>query len=226
MPIIVPDHLRQLFHEFLHEIRNPMSALLTASSLLSEPNLLEDSDFADLVKVIGEETRHINVVVSEFDRYLHVPSPVIEKFDLARLMRTAIQDLQAREILDKNVRVRDEFPGELMVTGDSSQIEEAMRALLMNAAQALKENDHSPLLAICPEESTSSVVFLIRDSGKGFTEESARRAMDPFYSTRPGATGLGLPLATALIENNGGTLEIVPSAKTGEGACLRVTLNK
>jgi nitrogen fixation/metabolism regulation signal transduction histidine kinase len=187
---------------------------------------LDEGDFKDLVKVIGEETRHLNVVINEFDRYLHISSPITEKFDLARLLRTAIEDLQSREILDKKIGVRDEFPGELMVTGDSSQIEEAMRALLMNAAQALKDNDHSPLLAICPEESTSQVVFLIRDSGNGFTAESARRAMDPFYSTRPGATGLGLPLALALIENNGGTLEIMPPANIGEGACMRVTLNK
>jgi nitrogen fixation/metabolism regulation signal transduction histidine kinase len=227
MPPIVPDHLRQLFHGFLHEIRNPMSAVLTASSLLAEPDLLEESDFSDLVKVVEKETRHINIVVNQFDRYLHIPHAVIEKFDLARLLRTAIRDLRATKVLDSKVRLMDDLPDVLMVTGDSSQIGEAMQALLMNASQALQGNGHSPLLlAICPEESTSHVVFLIRDSGAGFTAESARRALEPFYSTRPESTGLGLPMALALIENSGGKLEIVSSEKEGEGACLRVTLNK
>jgi nitrogen fixation/metabolism regulation signal transduction histidine kinase len=204
-----------------------MSAVLTAASLLAEPDLLEESDFADLLRVVEKETRHMNVVVNQFDRYLHVPPAAKEKFDLARLLRTAINDLRANNILNSKVRLVDELPDELMVTGDSSQIGEAMQAILMNASQALQGNSRSPLLlAICPEESTSHVVFLIRDSGEGFTAESARRALEPFYSTRSGSIGLGLPMALALIENNGGKLEIVPSEKEGEGACLRVTLNK
>ena len=73
MPSILPDHLRPLFHGFLHEIRNPMSTILTASTLLAEPDLLEENDFANLVKVVEEETRRLNSVINEFDRYLHEP---------------------------------------------------------------------------------------------------------------------------------------------------------
>ena len=204
-----------------------MSTVLTASSLLTEPDLLEASDFADLLNVVETEIRRMNVVVNEFDRYLHVPSPSEETFDLAVTIRTAIADLRANNELDKKVRLMDDLPDELMVKGDSAQIGEAMHAILRNASQALQGNDHDPLLlAICPEESASHVVFLIRDSGEGFTAESAQRALEPFYSSRSGSTGLGLPMAQALIENSGGKLEIVPSEKEGQGACLRVTLNK
>lgn len=227
MPSILPDHLRPLFHGFLHEIRNPMSTILTASTLLAEPDLLEENDFANLVKVVEEETRRLNSVINEFDRYLHVPSPSTERFDLAPLLRTAIGEMRTNNILDKRVQLIDELPEKLLVSGDSSQIGEAMQAVLMNASQALQGNDNDPLiLAICPEESTSHVVFIIRDSGEGFTAESAQRALEPFYSSRPGLTGLGLPMALALIENNGGKLEIVRSEKEGQGACVRVTLNK
>lgn len=227
MPSILPDHLRPLFHGFLHEIRNPMSTILTASMLLAEPDLLEESDFADLVKVVDEETRRMNVVVNQFDRYLHVPPPTKEKFDVAALLRTAIAELRPKNVLDSNVRLVDELPAELMVTGDSSQIGEAMQAILMNASQALQGGDHDLLtLALCPDKSTSHIIFLIRDSGKGFTAESAERALEPFYSLRPGSTGLGLSMALALIENSGGKLEIVASKKEDEGACLRITLNK
>jgi len=227
MPPLLPDHLYPLFHGFLHEIRNPMSAVLTASTLLAEPKLLEDGDFADLLKVVVEETRRINRVVNEFDRYLRVPPPDKEKFDLAALVRKVIDGLRDKKILDKKVRLVDELPAKLMVTGDSSQIGEALQALLINASQALQSDSKSPLiLALCPEKSTSHIVFLIRDTGEGFTVESAKRAFEPFYSSRSEATGLGLPMALALIENNSGKLEIVPSEKEGEGACLRVTLNK
>lgn len=227
MPPILPEHLRPLFHGFLHEIRNPMSTVLTASTLLAEPDLLEESDFAELLKVVDEETRRMNRVVNEFDRYLHVLPPNKEKFDLAALVRKAIDDLRVKKILDKKVRLVDELPATLMVTGDSSQIGEAIQALLMNASQALQCGSNLPLiLALCPEKSTSHIVFLVRDSGEGFTAESTRRAFEPFYSSRSESTGLGLSMALALIENNGGSLEIVPSEKTVEGACLRVTLNK
>lgn len=226
MPIL-SDHLNSMFHGFLHEIRNPMSAILTASALLAAPELLDKSDFTDLVKVMDNETRHMDRVIKEFDRYIHIKPPVKERFDLALLIRAEIDELRATKILDKNVQLVDELPPKMMVKGDSEQIGEAMQAVLSNALQALQGSVHSPLiLALCPEESTSHVVFLIRDSGEGFTDESTRRAFEPFYSSRSGATGLGLPMALALLQNNGGNLEIVLSKKDVPGACLRVTLEK
>lgn len=227
MPSILPDHLHPLFHGFMHEIRNPMSAIMTASTLLAEPDLLEETDFMDLIKVIEEETRHMNVIVNEFDRYIQLPPPNSELFDLAEVIRHAIRDMRAEKILDKRVKLVDDLPNKLIVKADRTQINEAMRAILRNASQALQGNNHDPvILAICPEKSTSRVVFVIRDSGEGFTAESAKRALEPFYSTRSGLTGLGLPMAQALIENNGGKLEIMPSEGQDDGACLRVTLDK
>lgn len=227
MPPLLPDHLRPAFHGFLHEIRNPISAILTASSLLAVPELLEENDFADLLKVVDDETRRMDMVVKAFGRYLQLPPPSMEKFDLTTLVRTEIKELRANKILSRNVKLVDDLPAKLIVTGDSSQIGEAMQAVLLNASQALQGEGNSPLiLALCPEESTSHVIFLIRDSGDGFSEESMRRAFEPFYSSRSGATGLGLSMALALLQNNEGNLEIVPSKKDGPGACLRVTLNK
>lgn len=227
MPPILPDYLQPMFHGFLHEIRNTMSTVLTASTLLAEPELLEEGDFVDLLKVVNEETRRMNRVVCEFDRYLHVPPADKEKFDVATMLRTMIDELRAKKLIDKNTRVIDELPTKLMVTGDRSQIGEALQAVLANASQALQDNARSPhTLAFCPEESTSHTVFLICDSGEGFTEESMRRAFEPFYSSVSEATGLGLPMALALMQNNGGNLEIVLSKKADPGACLRVTLKK
>lgn len=227
MSPLLPDHLRPAFHGFLHEIRNPMSAILTASTLLAEPELLEEDDVADLVKVVDDETRRMDRVIKAFDRYLHMPPASNEEFDLAALIRTEIEELRAKKVFDKKVRLVDDLPAKLMVTGDVSQIGQAMRAILLNASEALQGNAHSALtLALCPKESTSHIVFLIRDSGGGFSEESARRAFEPFYSSRSGATGLGLPMALALLQNNEGNLKIVLSKEDGPGACLCVTLNK
>ena len=226
MPSTLPDHLLPLFNGFLHEIRNPMSAILTATTLLKEPDLLEKEDFASIVKVVDEETRRMNRVLNEFDRYLHVPPPSKEKFDVALMIRSIIDDLRSSEMLDKNVRLIDELPQQTMVCADSAQIHEALTAILKNAAQALRGGTQLPLtLALCPEESTSQIVFLIRDNGEGFTAETASRAFEPFYSSRPGAVGLGLALARSLLRNNEGNLEIVFPHTEEAGACLRVRLN-
>jgi nitrogen fixation/metabolism regulation signal transduction histidine kinase len=224
MPSLFPKDLQPLFNGFLHEIRNPMSALLTSCALLSEPDLLEKEDFASLVKVVDEETRRMNRVVNEFDRYLHVPPPSKEAVDVAAMVRTIIDELRGGNAVNKKVRLADELPEQWMTFADSAQIGEALTAVLTNAFQALQGGVQVPAaLALCPEESTSPLVFLVRDNGEGFTAESAARAFEPFYSSRSGATGLGLPLARTLLQNNGGDLEIVPS-KEGAGATLRVTL--
>jgi nitrogen fixation/metabolism regulation signal transduction histidine kinase len=228
MPSSLPDHLQPLFRGFVHEIRNPMSAVLTAAALLRDPASLAESDIADLLKVVEEETRHMNRVVNEFDRYLHVPPPVKERFDVAAVTRRAINDLRDKKVLSGNVKLVDELPPTLMASGDSAQISDAVAAILINAAEALQGSVQTPpLLALCPEQNSSQTAFLIRDNGEGFSAESEARAFEPFYSSRSGAaTGMGLPLALALLHNNGGDLRIMPSEKKGQGACLRLSLPK
>lgn len=76
----LPDHLRLLLHGFIHEIRNPMSAILTATALLRDPALLEEGEASAMLEVVDSETRRMNRIVIDFEHYLHLPPPSPEHF--------------------------------------------------------------------------------------------------------------------------------------------------
>ncbi len=66
------------------------------------------------------------------------------------------------------------------------------------------------------------VELTFRDNGMGIPEEDLERVFDPFYSTRTGGTGLGLPISKTIIEQNGGRIRI--SSRSGQGTEVIVTL--
>jgi len=220
----LPDDIRSMFRGFLHEVRNPMSAVLTATALLRDPALLPEEEIANLLEMIDGETRHMNRIFNEFDHYLHLQPPALEPLDLTATVRNVVAELQSENLLHNNITVIDELPNAHLIAGDSVQLSEAVRAILLNAVQALEGSAQTPLqIQFSLEESPTEFALLVRDNGEGFQGESLQRAFEPFYSTRPGACGLGLPLAQNIARRHQGDLQIVHPS-TQPGACLRMTL--
>jgi len=94
---------------------------------------------------------------------------------------------------------------------------------MLNALQANPEN---PVVAVDLQESQGGVPVLnveVRDSGKGFTPETARRAPEPFFSTRNVGLGIGLTVSRRIIESHHGSIEIPTSVEGGTGV-VRVSL--
>jgi|GEM_PF-5668119 len=223
MSDLLPDDVRLMFRGFLHEIRNPMSAVLTATALLRDPSALPDDEVTNLLEMVDGETRHINRIINEFDHYLHLQQPVMEPFDLAAAVRNVLAELRREQLLDGKIEVIDELPRAQQAHGDGVQISEALRAILLNALQALEGSAQTPLqIQLSLQTHPGQIALLVQDNGEGFHGECLQRAFEPFYSTRPGACGLGLPLAQAIAHQHQGSLEIIPPSSQ-PGACLRMT---
>lgn len=225
MPEPLSDQFRSLLHGFIHEVRNPMSAILTATALLRDPESLEEGEAPALLEVVDSESRRMNRVIVEFEHYLQLPPPSPEHFDLAARVARVLDDLHHQNILEGAVRIHNELPPGQQAFGDGEQIGEVLAEIFRNAAQAMQSSDRgTPVLEIRMVENSPKVILLICDNGEGFSRESAERAFEPFYSTRSGAFGLGLSLALAIMQNNGGNLEIMPPVSNQPGACLRLTI--
>lgn len=202
-----------------------MSAILTATALLRDPASLEEGEAPVLLEVVDSESRRMNRVIVAFEHYLHLPPPSPEHFDLAARVARVLDDLRDQKVLEGEVRIQNELPPGQQAFGDAGQIGEALGEIFHNAAQAMQGSGGvAPALEICLVENSPKMVLLIRDNGEGFSRESAERAFEAFYSTRSGASGLGLPLALAIMQNNGGDLEIMPPVSDQQGACLRFTM--
>lgn len=110
---------------------------------------------------------------------------------------------------------------------DPGQIVQALHAILLNARQAMPEGGIVEVRAsnaVVPDhpESESRVRISIRDYGSGIPLDVMPRIFDPYFSTKPGASGLGLATAYAIISKHGGTLSV--ESKPGAGSEFTIDL--
>jgi C4-dicarboxylate-specific signal transduction histidine kinase len=113
---------------------------------------------------------------------------------------------------------------------DPVMLEQIVHNLLINAMQALEgAATPSPTISVQlqPAPDTAHALLLVRDNGPGFAPDHLARAFEPFFSTRPGGLGLGLPLCETLAQALGGSLQArnLDAQRNGQsGAELALTL--
>ena len=205
------ENFDTLANGMAHAIRNPLSSILTASTLVAEdPNISEETQM--LLEVIVRESRHLNRIFSDFLEYVRPvvlnPTPL----DLAEMARRTATQLQRDGLLQD---VEYQIDGPLEIYADEDSIAGALRQLMLNAAEAMTDAGgvepdsigSSGKLRVSGHAG-ESVNLLIEDSGSGLTERQLARGFEPFFSDTADGTGLGLPLAHAAVAAAGGTLTL------------------
>jgi two-component system sensor histidine kinase HydH len=211
--------LGQLAAAVAHEVRNPLAVVRSAAQGLGET----------LAPADKESHRAASFIVCEVDR---LSSVVTSLLALARPLRletrpTAVADVVARaltlagaEISSKRLRLaRDEAPGLPVVRADADLVCQVLVGLLSNAVEATPTGGEVTVRA---RASNGTVELAVADSGPGVAPELRTRVFDPFFTTRPGGTGLGLAVARQIIEAHGGRIEI--GERPGGGACFTIRL--
>jgi signal transduction histidine kinase len=228
--------LESLLSGLSHEIRNPLSAVLTAANLVQTlPGM--DEETVMLLDVIRKESLRMNRILIEFSNYIKTVPPNAVTIDLVDLVRSVVEELRRDGVLEQTVEIDDQLPVHEQIVGDESQLRNAVSRVVQNAAEAIAGGGR---LSLSCRDNETSVILCIADSGPGFSEESLERAFQPFYSAKPQAIGLGLSVALLAIEANGGGIWIdgteteesaenrKPSSpgvdKPAGGACLCIRL--
>src|SRR5262249_32511297 len=107
----------------------------------------------------------------------------------------------------------------LRLRGDSGALEQLFLNLFLNAAQALPAGGHAH---VATSTLNGCITATITDDGSGITADAIGRVLDPFFTTRPGGTGLGLPIARQIAVAHGGDLSI--TSEPGAGTTVSVRL--
>jgi nitrogen fixation/metabolism regulation signal transduction histidine kinase len=107
------------------------------------------------------------------------------------------------------------------IVGDAGQLRQVVHNLLQNAQDALSETSE-PRIVIATERVGDAVRFTITDNGTGVAENLMKRAFEPYVTTKPKGTGLGLVIVKKIVEEHGGEVSIANVAP--RGARVTVTL--
>ena len=205
--------LGELSLSLAHEIRNPIGVINTASAMLARPDQRPEKQ-ADLMRMIREESLRLNHLLKDFQQLARHRQPefvtINPEAPLEATLRVALagrEDVGVQHALGH---------GTAMISADPELLRQAWMNLVTNALQAME--GRAMRLVVSTEVRDDRVVIALEDSGPGISPELLPRLFEPFYTSKPSGTGLGLTIANTLVEACGGRLEALPAK--GSGACL------
>ena len=203
------DASRELIRGLAHEIKNPLGGIRGAAQLL-------EREFPDPQH--GEYTR---VIIREADRLQNLVDRLLGPSRPPRRERLNVHEVieHVRKLLEaeapKGITVtRDYDPSLPDLTGDREQLVQAVLNVTKNAMQALDGAGRITLRSRARRQLTIAgavhrlvAVVEIEDDGPGVPAELQEKIFYPMVTTRPGGTGLGLPIAQHLVHSHGGLIE-------------------
>jgi two-component system NtrC family sensor kinase len=203
-----------------HEINNPLTGILTNSSLLLE-DLAEDDPRREDVDVMVKETIRCREIVKRLLDFARQTKPQKRLANLNDLIENIIL-LVRNQASFRNITIEKELePGipELLV--DPDQIQQVFVNIILNAAEAMTKGGSLTIRSRGTPDGESLIVS-IADTGPGIKEEVRERIFDPFYTTKEHGTGLGLSISYGIVEQHGGTITVESSP--GRGSTFNIQL--
>jgi two-component system, NtrC family, sensor histidine kinase HydH len=214
-----------------HEIKNPLNSLLINLDLLhAEIAGLtgEGSEAGRLMGVIEKESGRIVDTLSEFLSYTRTPKLALERTDVRDVIELALA-LMEHQAGDAGVKFERQYTDGLSdVVADQGRLKQAFINVIVNAIQAMPEGG---TLTIKTSErrkkqngtaKTGMVCVEFADTGCGIPTEAMWRLFDPFYTTKPDGTGLGLPIVESVLRQHGGKVKVDCSKGCGATVCLEI----
>lgn len=213
----------KLAAEVAHSIRNPMTSInMRLFSLQRNLDLtdVQKEDFG----VVSEEMRRLDNIVRNFLEFSRSHKLKRQRLNIADVIDMTL-NLLAHRLELNGVSVRWEKRENLPpIEADPELLKEVLMNLIINACEAM---EHGGEITLAEEEALAenigrAVVLRVTDNGPGMSEELQLRVLEPFETTKPDGTGLGLFIAVRIIREHGGTLEL--RSREGEGTTFIITL--
>ncbi|MCA9298321.1 MAG: hypothetical protein KDA28_04605, partial [Phycisphaerales bacterium] len=194
-----------------HEIKNPLSTIGLNTQLLGElidEASLDDEDRARAsrrVQALSKEVERLRDVLTDFLEYAGEVRLVARRVDLNEVA-SEIADFYMPQASKEGVRLRPDLaPGTLQAELDVALVKQAALNLLLNATQAMHgQTDRTRELIIRTRRDGDQVQLHVIDTGPGMDDETVERLFTPYFTTKKGGSGLGLPTARRLVDAHGG----------------------
>lgn len=201
-----------------HALKNPLNSVKLSVQVMEQPGAEGRLDAAERAMVLGDIER-MDAIISRFlqygapDRLNRTPQ------DVHRLLDRVVAGLQPQ--LDAAaVRVVTDYDRALPpLVVDPKKLGEAVANLLVNALQAMAEGGEVHLRT---EGNGGGGRIVVADSGPGLDPAIRDHLFEPFHTTHPGGSGLGLSIVYQVVKEHGG--EITVESATGKGTTFTITL--
>ena len=183
--------------------------------------LTEARQVDETIKIIIEECQRAADITRLILRFAKRAPADLAPVDVKAIVEESLTlaGYQVRlERVERTVRIPQELP---KVRGNQNQLQEVILNLILNACQAM--GDAGGKLELRAESLNGSFVQLqVADTGPGIPASKLTKIFDPFYTTKPTGTGLGLFVSQRIVKSHGGTMAV--DSAEGHGACFTIRL--
>ncbi len=211
-----------------HEINQPLGAILIyangGKNRLAESSL-SVAETADVLEQIVTQADRAAEIIKRMRAFVRKQNIDIQEINLEALIKQAITFIHATTRSDK-LKFETTFEAHLPhVYADTIQIEQVITNLILNAIEAMEQiNSHYQMIHIKAYTDTENFVQIsVSDTGPGVDKNIQQQLFNPFFTSKQNGLGLGLSICKTIIENSGGSLELITNSPDS-GASFRFSL--
>ena len=212
-----------------HEIKNPLTSIRSTLQYVSR-DFDAGTEKGQMMHELLNETERINKIVQGLLSFARPSELNATEVNMEQLINQTLL-LVNNTLKKQQVEVEFEyFTEQTTIMGDTEQLKQVCLNMILNAVEAMKENDESRprTLYISMEQGAMidarSHYFLLsfEDTGKGIDEKDIENVFNPFFTTKEEGTGLGLAICYGIINRHKGELEV--RSTLGKGTCFTIKL--
>ena len=206
--------LGRLTANIAHEIRNPLSAINHAAELLQEEQF-ENSTDTRLVRIICDNTLRLNKIVHDVLQLNRRNISKPESIDIVEFFHKFLEGFCHTENIDHEVFVIASSKN-FRIHFDRDHLNQVIWNLCRNAWRHCRKQAGSIYIEISTNPTNEHIIVLdIVDDGTGVKPKQIKQLFEPFFTTAPNGTGLGLYIARELCEANQASLEYIAGSSGG-----------
>ena len=202
-----------------HEIKNPLTPIQLSIDRLKEKyaNQIKEGslDFNKYLETINRQVKDIEKLVNEFSNFARMPAPIKRKKNINSVVVRAVDFMK---MSTNNLISLNKSSQTYMAKIDEDQIYRVLINLIKNSEESfvekkVKNPDFKGKINIDIVKNNDYIVISVTDNGTGITD--TKKVMTPYYTTKKTGTGLGLPIASKIINEHSGELNIVNNKLEG-----------
>ena len=225
------SHAENFSTDLVHEIRNPLASLKSASEILHDTN--DISQRAKLIDILSHDVQRIERLITDYSQMLKdevaLSKEKIKKIDIEPIIKSVVDDFNNLYMLKRGIKISYQNDGnnKYYIYGIENRIEQIIANLLDNAISF--SDDNKKVIVKVSKMNDNKVVINILDEGQGFKEKDTNKIFKRFYSNRPDKfgqhSGLGLNIVKNLVDLHNATIK-ASNRRDHEGASVEIMFPK
>ena len=225
------SHAENFSTDLVHEIRNPLASLKSASEILHDAQ--DSEQRLKLINILSHDVQRIERLITDYSQMLKdevaLSKEKIKKIDIEPIIKSVVDDFNNIYKVKRgiNISYKNDGKNKYLIYGIENRIEQIIANLLDNAISF--SDDNKDVIVQVSKSEDNKVYIKILDEGQGFKEKDTNKIFKRFYSNRPDKfgqhSGLGLNIVKNLVDLHNATIKAT-NREDKKGASMEIEFPK